>query len=660
MGESGATVTSEEAHTEERQFQTEVQQVLQILIHSLYTQKEVFLRELISNASDALDKIRFRSLTDRDIVDPDAELGIEIQVNASAKTLTITDTGVGMTRDEVNENIGTIAHSGSAEFIKALSEGDEKEKLQLIGRFGVGFYSVFMVAERVVVTTRSAEADAEAVMWESTGTGSYTVSTTKDRAQRGTEIVMHLRNDSEEYLDAHTLEGIIRKHSDYVAYPIKVAGKQANEASALWARPRNELTDEHYKEFFTHLTGDHQEPLSWEHIAVDVPIQFYALLYLPQQTPLELLFASEPKVSLDLHVRRVFIQNDCPDLLPLYLRFVRGVVDCDDLPLNVARESLQNNPVMTKIRSTLVRRILSMLEDMSKKRPDNYLTFWNSFGIVLKEGIARDFDNKDQITKLLRYHSSLADDFKAEAHKEGESEGEAADTDPMTAAGLISLQDYVDRMQPDQEVIYYVTGESLDGIAKSPLLEAFRKRQLEVLYMAEPVDEWVVNTLQDIDGKKFQAIDAEDVALEDDEAKIEGAETTKDKERTIELVSFLKKELENRVADVRESSRLTDSPCVLVTPKGGISQNMERLMRMSDQEFSPTKRILEINPQHATLVNMGELLKKDRESAQLKEWAQFLVDYVLLGEGSIEDPQRITDTIQKMMSAASDHALSKA
>jgi molecular chaperone HtpG len=486
------------------------------------------------------------------------------------------------------------------------------------------------------------------------------VSTTKDRAQRGTEIVMHLRNDSEEYLDAHTLEGIIRKHSDYVAYPIKVAGKQANEASALWARPRNELTDEHYKEFFTHLTGDHQEPLSWEHIAVDVPIQFYALLYLPQQTPLELLFASEPKVSLDLHVRRVFIQNDCPDLLPLYLRFVRGVVDCDDLPLNVARESLQNNPVMTKIRSTLVRRILSMLEDMSKKRPDNYLTFWNSFGIVLKEGIARDFDNKDQITKLLRYHSSLADDFKAEAHKEGESEGEAADTDPMTAAGLISLQDYVDRMQPDQEVIYYVTGESLDGIAKSPLLEAFRKRQLEVLYMAEPVDEWVVNTLQDIDGKKFQAIDAEDVALEDDEAKIEGAETTKDKERTIELVSFLKKELENRVADVRESSRLTDSPCVLVTPKGGISQNMERLMRMSDQEFSPTKRILEINPQHATLVNMGELLKKDRESAQLKEWAQFLVDYVLLGEGSIEDPQRITDTIQKMMSAASDHALSKA
>ncbi len=660
MAESGATVTSEEAHAEERQFQTEVQQVLQILIHSLYTQKEVFLRELISNASDALDKIRFRSLTDREIVDPDAELEIDIQVNARAKTLTIADTGVGMTRDEVNENIGTIAHSGSAEFIKVLSEGDEQEKLQLIGRFGVGFYSVFMVAERVVVTTRSAEADAEAVMWESTGTGSYTVSTTKDRTQRGTEIVIYLRSDSEEYLDAHVLEGIIRKHSDYVAYPIKVAGKQANEASALWARPRNELTDEHYKEFFTHLTGDHQEPLSWEHIAVDVPIQFYALLYLPQQTPMELLFASEPKVSLDLHVRRVFIQNDCPDLLPLYLRFVRGVVDCDDLPLNIARESLQNNPVVAKIRSTLVRRILSMLEDMSKKRPDNYLTFWNSFGIVLKEGIARDFDNKDQITKLLRYHSSLADDFKAEAQKESESEDEGSETDPMAAEGLISLQDYVDRMQADQEVIYYVTGESLDAIAKSPLLEAFRKRQLEVLYMAEPVDEWVVNTLQDIDGKKFQAIDAEDVELEDQDVKIEGAEATKDKERTIELVSFLKKELENRVADVRESSRLTDSLCVLVTPKGGISQNLERLMRMSDQEFSPTKRILEINPRHATLVNMGELLKKDRESVQLKEWAQFLVDYVLLGEGSIEDPQRITDTIQKMMSAASDHALSKA
>ena len=658
MAESGATVTSEEAHVEERQFQTEVQQVLQILIHSLYTHKEVFLRELISNASDALDKIRLRSLTDRNIVDPDAELEINIQVNTSAKSLTITDTGVGMTRDEVNENIGTIAHSGSVQFIKALSEGDEKEKLQLIGRFGVGFYSVFMVAERVVVTTRSAQADAEAVMWESTGSGSYTVSTTKDRTQRGTEINLYLRSECEEYLDAHMLEGIIRKHSDYVAYPIKVAGKQANEASALWARPRNELTDEQYKEFFTHLTGDHQEPLKWEHIAVDVPIQFYALLYLPQQTPLELLFASEPKVSLDLHVRRVFIQDDCPDLLPLYLRFVRGVVDCDDLPLNVARESLQNNPVVAKIRTTLVRRILSMLEDMSKKRPDNYLTFWNSFGIVLKEGIARDFDNKDQIVKLLRYHSSLSDSYKAEAHKDSESEGEEAD--PMVAEGLISLQDYVDRMQADQEVIYYLTGESREAIGKSPLLEAFRKRQLEVLYMAEPVDEWVVNTLQDIDGKKFQAIDAEDVELKDEEVKIEGAEATQDKERTIELVSFLKKELEDRVADVRESQRLTDSPCVLVTPKGGVSQNLERLMRMSDQEYSPTKRILEINPRHATLVNMGELLKRDRNSDQLKEWAQFLVDFVLLGEGSIEDPQRITDTIQRMMSAASDHALNKA
>ena len=431
-----------------------------------------------------------------------------------------------------------------------------------------------------------------------------------------------------------------------------------------WARPRGELKEEQYKEFFTHLTGDHQEPLGWEHIAVDVPIQFYALLYLPQQSPLELLFAPEPKISLNLHVRRVFIQDDCPDLLPLYLRFVRGVVDCDDLPLNVARESLQNNPVVTKIRATLVRRILSMLEDMSKKRSDSYLTFWKSFGIVLKEGVARDFDNKEQITKLLRYYSSFSDDLAAEARDDG-SDGDgataeegAAAVDPVAAEGLISLQDYVDRMRSDQEVIYYVTGESKEAIAKSPLLEAFRKRQLEVLFMSEPVDEWVVNTLQDFDGKKFQAIDAEDVELGED-AKIEGAEVAEDKERTIELVSFLKKELEDRVGDVRESQRLTDSPCVLVTPKDGISQNLERLMRMTDQEFAPTKRILEINPRHAVVVNMGELLKKDRESTQLKEWAQFLVDYVLLGEGSVEDPQRITDTIQRMMSAASEHALSE-
>ena len=414
-----------------------------------------------------------------------------------------------MIRDEVAANLGTIARSGSAEFIRELGESDDdKDKLQLIGQFGVGFYSVFMVAERVVVTTRSADPEAEAVIWESSGSGSYTIATTGDKKDRGTEIKVYVRGDCDEYLDAHRLEAVIHKHSDFVAYPIKVAGKQANEASALWARGRSEITGEQYKEFYTHLTGDHQEPITWEHVAVDVPIQFYAILYIPKQSPLEMLFAPEPKVSVNLHVRRVFIQDDCNDLLPLYLRFVRGVVDCDDLPLNVARESLQNNPVVARIRQTLVRRILALLENTAKNKPEDYLAFWNSYGMVLKEGVARDFENKEQIAKLARYHSSFSQKL---ADGDGDDKGE----------GLISLQDYVDRMASDQEVIYYLSGESREAVEQSPLLEAFRKRDLEVVYMTEPVDEWVVGSLQEFDGKKFQAVDAEDLELSE-EVKLEG------------------------------------------------------------------------------------------------------------------------------------------
>ena len=663
MADEHHTATAEEAQVEERPFQTEVQQVLQILIHSLYTDKDVFLRELVSNASDALDKIRFRSLTDKDIVNPDAELEIDISVDTNAKTLTIRDSGIGMTRDEVNDNIGTIAHSGSKEFLQQLSEEkDEESRVRLIGQFGVGFYSVFMVAERVVVTTRSATSEDEAVIWESTGDGSYTISTTKDKTDRGTEIKIYVRSDTEEYLDAHRLESVVRRHSDFVSYPIKVAGKQANSASALWTRPRNEITPENYQEFYQHLSGDHQEPLAWEHVVVDVPIQFYAVLFLPRQSPMELLFGQDPKVHINMHVKRVFIQDDC-ELLPLYLRFVRGVVDCDDLPLNVARESLQNNPVVAKIRQTLTRRILSKIEDLATKEPTSFLTFWESFGIVLKEGVARDFEHREQVSKLLRFFSSFSSKLAAAAPKPTEDGDDADSADKATpekrtteTEGLVALQDYVDRMKSDQEVIYYVTGDSRQQVEQSPLMEPFRKHDLEVLYLTDPVDEWVVSSLQDFDGKRFQAIDAEDLELPE-EVKLEGVESTDDKERTIELVSYLKRELESRVGEVKESSRLSDSPCALVVPKGGLSQQMERLMRMSDESFPLTKRTLEVNPSHLAIRNMGELLKVDRESAELKEWAHFLVDYVLLAEGKVEEPQRVMSQIQKMMSAVSAQAL---
>ncbi|SVB28811.1 uncharacterized protein METZ01_LOCUS181665, partial [marine metagenome] len=597
------------------------------------------------------------------IVNPDAELEIDISVDTNAKTLTIRDSGIGMTRDEVNDNIGTIAHSGSKEFLQQLSEEkDEESRVRLIGQFGVGFYSVFMVAERVVVTTRSATSEDEAVIWESTGDGSYTISTTKDKTDRGTEIKIYVRSDTEEYLDAHRLESVVRRHSDFVSYPIKVAGKQANSASVLWTRPRNEITPENYQEFYQHLSGDHQEPLAWEHVVVDVPIQFYAVLFLPRQSPMELLFGQAPKVHINMHVKRVFIQDDC-ELLPLYLRFVRGVVDCDDLPLNVARESLQNNPVVAKIRQTLTRRILSKIEDLATKEPTSFLTFWESFGIVLKEGVARDFEHREQVSKLLRFFSSFSSKLAAAAPKPTEDGDDADSADKVTpekrtteTEGLVALQDYVDRMKSDQEVIYYVTGDSRQQVEQSPLMEPFRKHDLEVLYLTDPVDEWVVSSLQDFDGKRFQAIDAEDLELPE-EVKLEGVESTDDKERTIELVSYLKRELESRVGEVKESSRLSDSPCALVVPKGGLSQQMERLMRMSDESFPLTKRTLEVNPSHLAIRNMGELLKVDRESAELKEWAHFLVDYVLLAEGKVEEPQRVMSQIQKMMSAVSAQAL---
>ena len=621
---------------EEKTFQTEVQQLLQLLIHSLYTHSDVFLRELISNASDALDKVRFRSLTDRNITDPDAALEIDIQVNTSAKTLTLRDTGIGMTRDEVNQNIGTIAHSGSADFIKKLSaakDEDEKAKLQLIGQFGVGFYSVFMVAERVVLTTRSADPQAEAVQWESTGGGTYTLGPA-DRQERGTELKIYLRADCEEYLDAHKLEQIIRRHSDYVGYPIKVAGKQVNSGSPLWTKPRSQVTEEQYHEFYTHISGDHDKPLAYEHISVDMPIQFQSVLYIPRQSPMELLFRPEPRIALDLYVKRVFIQDDCKELLPMYLRFVRGVVDCDDLPLNVSRETLQHNPVVTKIRANLVRRLLTLLEKMAQDRAEDYQTFWKAYGIVLKEGIAADHEHHDLLARLLRFSSSL---------------GETPDS-------LVSLQDYLDRLKEGQDKIYYLAGEK-GAVAQSPLLDAFRQRGLEVLFLTDPVDEWVMNRLEKYEGVEFQAIDAEDVDL-GKESRIEGVEG--DREQTIELISFLKKTLAERVADVKESQRLTDSPCALVTPKGGLSHNMERLLKMTDRQFSPNRRVLEINPRHPVIRNLGAHLEKKRQGAQLEEWAHFLVDYVLLGEGTVEDPQRVVRNMNTIMNDASAHLAEEA
>jgi molecular chaperone HtpG len=606
-------------------FQAEVKQLLNLMIHSLYSNKEIFLRELISNASDAADKLRFEALSDNSLYGADADLKIRIAFDPKARTVTVSDNGIGMSRDEVIQNIGTIAKSGTREFFQSLT-GDQAKDARLIGQFGVGFYSSFIVAERVTLMTRRAGTPAgQGVRWESEGAGEYTIETI-DRETRGTDVVLHLREGEDELLSDLRLKNIVHKYSDHIAIPIVMKKTQwdkdrndyvatdedetINQASALWARPKSEITDEQYVEFYKHVAHDFEAPLAWTHNRVEGRQEYTQLLYIPARAPFDLWDRNQRR-GLKLYVRRVFIMDDAEQLLPAYLRFVRGVVDSNDLPLNVSREILQESKDIDAIRSGCTKRVLGLLEELAENQKEKYAGFWKEFGRVVKEGVGEDAANKDRLARLLRF-SSTRDDAEEQA---------------------VSLADYVSRMKEGQESIYYVTADTFLAAKNSPHLEIFRKRGIEVLLLHERVDEWLVANLPEFEGKPFASVARGELDL----GKIRSEDEKKQEERRAgefrDLVEKLKGALGDRVKDVRVTSRLTDSPSCLVADEHDLGGNLSRILKAVGQKVQTAKPILEINPEHP----MVQRLKQ--EEKRFSDWAQLLFDQALLAEGGqLEDP----------------------
>ena len=601
--------------TSERQtlgFQAEVKQLLNLMIHSLYSNKEIFLRELISNAADAADKLRFEALSNNALYGSDSELEIRVSVDKNARTITVSDNGIGMSRDEVVRNIGTIAKSGTREFVQALT-GDQAKDARLIGQFGVGFYSSFIVADRVTLVTRRAGLPADqAVRWEcdmAQGAGEYSIEATREE-RRGTEVVVHLRQGEDELLDEYRLKGIMRKYSDHIAIPIVMNDETVNQASALWVRPKSEIDEQQYIEFYKHVAHDFEAPLAWTHNRVEGRQEYVQLLYIPSHPPFELWDRRE-RHGLKLYVRRVFVMDDAAQLLPPYLRFVRGVVDSGDLPLNVSREILQQSRDVDAIRAGCAKRVLDLLDDLAENDKEKYAKFWKEFGQVFKEGMAEDAANRERIAKLLRFSSTRRD---------------AEDQD-------VSLADYVGRMKEGQDKIYYVTADTFLAARNSPHLEIFRKRGIEVLLLHERIDEWLVANLPEFERKALASVARGELDL----GRIQGGEESKaQQERAGEcddLVAQLKTVLVDKVKDVRATARLTESPSCLVADEHEMGANLARILKAAGQKVPQAKPILEINPQHA----MVKRLKP--EDARFADWANLLFDQALLAEGGqLEDP----------------------
>ena len=606
-------------------FEAEVKQLLQLMIHSLYSNKEIFLRELISNASDAADKLRFSALSNDALYEGDSALNIRVEYDKPNRTITVSDNGIGMSREEVQQHIGTIARSGTRHFFESLT-GDEAKDSQLIGQFGVGFYSSFIVADKVTLETRRAGTSAaEGVRWESGGEGDYTLENVA-KPERGTKVTLHLREGEDEFLDGWRLRSIIRKFSDHISLPIEMKKEHhdeekeakpeewetVNSASALWSKSKEDITEEAYNEFYKHVSHDFQEPLVRIHSRVEGTNEYTLLLYVPAHAPFD-LWDRETKHGIKLYVRKVFIMDDTEKLMPRYLRFIRGVIDSDSLPLNVSREILQENKLLEKIRSGAVKKVLGLLEDLAKNDSEKYAKFWAEFGQVLKEGPIEDFKNKDRIAKLLRFSSTHND----------------TDTQDVT------LDNYIGRMKEGQEKIYYITAESYAAAKNSPHLEIFRKKGIEVLLMHDRVDEWLVGYLTDYEGKHLQSVAKGDLdlgKLENDEEKQEIEKVGKDFEQVVEKI---KKTLENKVSDVRLSHRLTDSPACLVTEVYGMSRTMERIMKAAGQHAPASKPIFEINPNHALITR----LKSEGGEQRFDDLTQILFDQAVLSEGGqLEDP----------------------
>jgi molecular chaperone HtpG len=621
-------------------FQAEVKQLLHLMVHSLYSNKEIFLRELISNASDACDKLRFEALANHALWESEPDLEIRVAYDKTARTLTVSDNGVGMSRDEVIANIGTIAKSGTREFFQSLT-GDQAKDAHMIGQFGVGFYSSFIVADKVTLVTRRAGVTAdEAVRWESDGQGEYTLESVT-RESRGTEVTLHLREGEDELLSGLRLRSILRKYSDHITIPIlmkkeewdkeknaevvKDEDEQINQASALWARPKSEITDEQYQEFYKHVGHDFEPPLAWTHARIEGKQEYTLLLYVPAHAPFD-LWDRDHRHGVKLYVQRVFIMDDAEQLMPAYLRFVRGVIDSNDLPLNVSRELLQESRTVEAIRAGSVKRVLGLLEEISENDKDKYAKVWEEFGRVLKEGIGEDHANRERIAKLLRFAST---------HTGGDEQ-------------TVSLADYVARMKEGQDRIYYITGDSFAAASASPHLEIFRKKGVEVLLMYDRIDEWVVASLTEFEGRNLQSVAKGDLdlgKLEDEaEKKEEEAQAGELKDVTQKIATALG----DKVKEVRVSHRLTTSPACLVSDSFGMSTNLERLLKAAGQKVPHMKPILEVNPTHPLVQG----LKYESDDKRLNDWSHLLFDQAVLAEGgTLEDPGAFVKRLNDLMLA---------
>ena len=626
--------------TETKVFQAEVKQLLQLMIHSLYSNKEIFLRELVSNASDACDKLRYEALANPGLFENDPELGIRVLIDAEAKTITIADNGIGMTKDEAIAHLGTIAKSGTKEFFSSLT-GDAQKDANLIGQFGVGFYSSFIVADKVTVRSRKAGTPAsEGDEWVSSGEGDYTVAEI-DHPGRGTEVILHLREEQADLLNGWKIREILRKYSDHIALPIrmvketwdeeakamKATGEEetVNQANALWARPKNEITDDEYKAFYQHVAHDYQEPLTWAHARVEGRHEYTQLLYIPAQAPFD-LWDRNARHGIKLYVKRVFIMDDAEQLMPVYLRFVRGVVDVADLPLNVSREILQESKDIEQIRSGCTKRVLGLLEDLAENNADKYETFWNQFGQLLKEGVGEDQANQARIAKLLRFATTATDSPEQK----------------------VSLTEYVSRMKPGQDKIYYVTAETFQSAKNSPHLEIFRKKGIEVLLLSDRVDEWLVSHLRDFDGKPLQSVAKGGLDLGELEDASEKQARAAAETSAKDLVERIQKSLGDKLKEVRVTHRLTDSPSCIVADEHDMGGNLARILKAAGQKAPEMKPILEINPKHPAVQRLKY------EETRFDDWANLLLEQATLAEGgTLDDPAGFVKRINELMMALS-------
>lgn len=623
---------------ETRGFQSEVKQLLHLMIHSLYSNKEIFLRELISNASDAADKLRFRALSAPELYAGDGDLRVRVSTDKEKRTLTISDNGIGMSRDEVIDNLGTIAKSGTKAFLESMGSDQVKDS-QLIGQFGVGFYSAFIVADKVTVRTRAAGASAEqGVYWESAGEGDYTIADiTKD--DRGTEITLHLREGEDEFLDDWRVRSVISKYSDHIALPVEiesqteseeeggestVSWEKINKAQALWTRNKSEVSDDEYNEFYKHISHDFTDPLSWSHNRVEGKQEYTSLLYIPAHAPWD-MWNRDHKHGLKLYVQRVFIMDDAEQFMPNYLRFVRGLIDSNDLPLNVSREILQDSRVTQNLRNALTKRVLQMLDKLAKDDAEKYQTFWQQFGLVLKEGPAEDGSNREAIAKLLRFATTQSD----------------------SSAQTVSLEDYVSRMVEGQDKIYYITADSYAAAKSSPHLELFRKKGIEVLLLSERIDEWMMSYLTEFDGKSFQSVSKADDTL--DKLADEENDAQKEAQKALEpFVERVKTLLGERVKDVRFTYRLTDTPAIVVTDADEMSTQMAKLFAAAGQQAPEVKYIFELNPEHALIKRAADV----SDDAEFGEWVELLLDQALLAErGTLDDPNLFIRRMNQLLSA---------